>query len=284
MTRFEYAVLLAPAEKGSFVVTCRDLPKLMTQGEDAEDALAHATDVLDEVFPAYMKGGLQFHTQSEKQQGEHLVAPPADTMLQGGMGSNLATTKIRMRKQIKMSNFPHKTFEGAVYEFHHLAPFLSNVALNAKATEHVSLHVSYSIHCFTEEFDSANHLDHHRYTHENELRAFDVTRYRYSLQLPALIAAMLSGTVYRAKYNNYTYVAQISLGDQQQPYSIFFDLKKDASATVPTVRMYVQSAYLKPLVVSPSAQNWRFKSLAGRIAGIFDVPKPKPKPQKKKAP
>jgi predicted RNase H-like HicB family nuclease len=284
MTRFEYAVLLAPAEKGGFVVTCRDLPQLMTQGEDAEDALVQASDAMDEVFAAYMKGGLQFPTPSEKQQGEHLVSPPADTLPQGGMVFNLATAKIRMRKKIQMSNFPHKTFEGAVYEFHHLAPFLSNVALNAQATEHVSLHVSYSIHCFTEEFDSANHLDHHRYKHENELRAFDVTRYRCSLQLPALIAAMLSGTVYRAKHKNYTYVAQISLGDQQQPYSIFFGLKNDASATVPTVRMYVQSAYLKPLVVSPSAQSWRFKSLAGQISGIFEVPKPKPKPQKKKAP
>lgn len=185
-----------------------------------------------------------------------------------------------------MTNFPHKTFEGTVYEFNHLSPFSSNVALNALATAHVSLHVSFSIHCFTEEFDSGKHRDHHRYTHESELRAFDVTRHQCSLQLPVLIRAMLSGTVYRAKHKNYTYVAQISLDAQQQPYSIFFDLKKDASVTVPTVRMYVQSAYIKPMEVSPSAQNWRFKSLAGQVAGLFEPPQKKPKPmaKKKKAP
>ena len=40
MERFEYAVRLAPAEEGGFVVTCRDLPQLITQGESLPDALS----------------------------------------------------------------------------------------------------------------------------------------------------------------------------------------------------------------------------------------------------
>ena len=37
MERFEYPVLLKAAEEGGFVVTCRDLPALITQGENKKD-------------------------------------------------------------------------------------------------------------------------------------------------------------------------------------------------------------------------------------------------------
>ena len=33
MERFDYAVMLTPAKEGGFIVTCRDLPELITQGE-----------------------------------------------------------------------------------------------------------------------------------------------------------------------------------------------------------------------------------------------------------
>ena len=50
MERFEYPVLLKAAEEGGFIVTCRDLPPLITQGENKEDALTQAADAMDEVF------------------------------------------------------------------------------------------------------------------------------------------------------------------------------------------------------------------------------------------
>lgn len=187
-----------------------------------------------------------------------------------------------------MANFPKKTFQGVTYDFLHLDPFFKTISLDAKGTAHATLHVSFSIHCFTEEYNQAVHITHHTYTHDNETRAFNLTRHNCSLQLPALINTMFTGKVYRAKNNNYTYVAQIALAGQNQPYSIFFDLKRDAGAVgvgvVPTLRMYVQSAYLKPLVVSQNATNWRFGSLAGQIAGVFTKPAKKPRPKKKKTP
>lgn len=185
-----------------------------------------------------------------------------------------------------MANFPKKTFQSVTYDFLHLDPFFKTIPLDAKGTAHVAVHVSFSIHCFTEEFDQAVHIDHHIYTHDNETRAFDLPRYNCSLQLPTLIDTMFTGKVYRAKNNNYTYVAQIALVGQNQPYSIFFDLKKDAGSVgvLPAIRMYVQSAYLKPLAVSPSATNWRFGSLAGQISGVFSKPVKKPRPKKKKTP
>ena len=76
---------LAPAEEGGFVVTCRDLPQLITQGESLPDALSEAADAMEEVFAAYMKGGLTFPAPSRTRRGEHVVSPPAETVAKAAL-------------------------------------------------------------------------------------------------------------------------------------------------------------------------------------------------------
>lgn len=85
MERFEYAVSLKSADEGGFVVTCRDLPQLITQGDDLTGALAQAGDAMDEAFAAYMKGALELPAPSKKKHGEYLVAPPAETMAKAAL-------------------------------------------------------------------------------------------------------------------------------------------------------------------------------------------------------
>lgn len=184
-----------------------------------------------------------------------------------------------------VSNFPQKQFEGVVYEFNHLNPIETRIALNADGTQSMGLYATFGCHCFTETFKVGHHQDHHRYTHKGELRAFDVTRYECSLQLPHVMQAMLKGRVYNA-VESYTYAAHITLVSLTGPqsYSVFFSLEKDRKAATPAVRMFVKSAYLKPNVAKPNAQGWRFVSLAGQIAGVFQPKDKKPRPQKKKAP
>ena len=80
MERFGYAVKLTVAEEGGFVVTCRDLPQLITQGDDQADALAEAADAMDEVFATYIQGGLPFPAPTKAKRGEHLVSPPVETV------------------------------------------------------------------------------------------------------------------------------------------------------------------------------------------------------------
>ena len=60
MNRFQYPVKLAAAEEGGYVVTCRDLPELITQGDDGQDALSQASDAMDEVFATYLIEGTDF--------------------------------------------------------------------------------------------------------------------------------------------------------------------------------------------------------------------------------
>jgi hypothetical protein len=180
-----------------------------------------------------------------------------------------------------MSNFPKKQFQNVLYEFNHLAPTSHVVPLSATSTQTAHLHVAYSIHCFTEEFDLATHQDHHRYTYDGETRAFDVTRFQCSQRLPGIVANMARAKVYRALQNNYTYVAQVPVNGKASPYSMFFTLKSALSEELPSVRMYVQSAYIKPLSVGGSAQNWRFGSLLGQLSGVFEVSGKKQRPKKK---
>ncbi len=182
-----------------------------------------------------------------------------------------------------MSKFPHKQFEGVLYKFDHLDPMHIKLPLNAGGSNTIDLHVTFGCHCFTEEFDAGQHRPDHRYPYKGELRAFNTLRYECSLQLPQIMHAMQKGTIYNAD-ESYTYAAHITLASSDGPktYSVFFSLQKDTRVKMPALRMFVKSAYLKPLVAKAGAQSWRFVSLAGQISGAFPLKEKKPKPTKKK--
>ena len=103
MERFEYPVLLKAAEEGGFIVTCRDLPPLITQGENKADALAQAADAMDEVFATYMLEGLTFPAPSKTRRGEYSIAPPAGTMAKAALYmamSEAGITKVELARQL----------------------------------------------------------------------------------------------------------------------------------------------------------------------------------------
>jgi antitoxin HicB len=85
MNRFQYPVLLTPADEGGYVVTCRDLPELATQGDSIDDALEQAADAMDEVFATYLTEGLDLPPPSKARRREHLVAPPAETVAKAAL-------------------------------------------------------------------------------------------------------------------------------------------------------------------------------------------------------
>lgn len=103
MELFDYAVLLKAAEEGGYIVTCRDLPSLITQGEDKADALVQAADAMDEVFATYMLEGLTFPTPSKMRRGEYSIAPPAETMAKAALYmamSEAGITKVQLARQL----------------------------------------------------------------------------------------------------------------------------------------------------------------------------------------
>ncbi len=103
MNRFQYPVMLTASDEGGYVVTCRDLPQLITQGEDKQDALDQASDAMDEVFATYMIEGIDFHAPSKAKRREHLVAPPAETMAKAALFVAMreaGISKMQLAKQL----------------------------------------------------------------------------------------------------------------------------------------------------------------------------------------
>ncbi|MFT3822225.1 MAG: type II toxin-antitoxin system HicB family antitoxin [Rubrivivax sp.] len=103
MERFEYAVRLVAAEEGGFVVTCRDLPALVTQGEDRADALAQAADAMDEVFAIHMDDGLPLPPPSKARRGEVLVSPPAESVAKAALHTAMqaaGVSKLQLARRL----------------------------------------------------------------------------------------------------------------------------------------------------------------------------------------
>jgi antitoxin HicB len=103
MNRFQYPVLLMPADEGGYVVTCRDLPELVTQGESVEDALEQAADAMDEVFATYLTEGLDFPEPSKARRREHMVAPPPETVAKAALYVAMrqaGVSKVQLAKRL----------------------------------------------------------------------------------------------------------------------------------------------------------------------------------------
>jgi antitoxin HicB len=86
MRQFTYAMKLTPDKgDGGYVVTCRDLPEVATQGESVEDALSEAADALDEAIAARIDDGEDIPRPSGLKSGEHTVSVPTSMALKAAV-------------------------------------------------------------------------------------------------------------------------------------------------------------------------------------------------------
>jgi antitoxin HicB len=82
-------------EEGGFVVTFPDFPEAITQGEDVEDALVHAADVLESVVDFYMEDGRPIPQPSKLKRGQKLVELPASYSAKILLLTEMAAQKVR---------------------------------------------------------------------------------------------------------------------------------------------------------------------------------------------
>lgn len=86
MRQFTYAVKLTPDKPdGGYVVTCRDLPEAITQGDSVEDALAEAADALEEAIAGRIDDGREIPEPSAKKRGERSVSVPPSMALKAAV-------------------------------------------------------------------------------------------------------------------------------------------------------------------------------------------------------
>ena len=75
--QFVYPAALTPDEAdGGFVVTFRDWPEAITQGDTREAALSEAADCLDETIAACIDDGREISPPSSALDGEYTVPVP----------------------------------------------------------------------------------------------------------------------------------------------------------------------------------------------------------------
>jgi antitoxin HicB len=86
MRQFTYAVKLAPDKHdGGYVVTCRDLPEAITQGESVEDALSEAADALEEAIAARIDDDRDIPMPTAIKRGEKAVSVPPSMALKAAV-------------------------------------------------------------------------------------------------------------------------------------------------------------------------------------------------------
>ena len=86
MRQFAYAVKLTPDKKdGGFVVTCRDLPEAITQGETVEEALVEAADCLEEAIAARIDDERDIPMPSAAKRSERAVSVPPSMALKAAV-------------------------------------------------------------------------------------------------------------------------------------------------------------------------------------------------------
>jgi antitoxin HicB len=90
-----YPARFKPEEEGGFVVTFPDFPEAITQGEDLEDALRHAAEVLESALDYYMENGKAIPTPSKLRRGHRFVELPASYTAKILLLQEMAAQKVR---------------------------------------------------------------------------------------------------------------------------------------------------------------------------------------------
>ena len=91
--QFAYAIKLTRDRKdGGYVVSCRDLPEVITQGDTIELAITEAEGALQAAIEGRIEDGLDIPTPTRPKHGERMVAAPITTALK-------AAVYISMREQ-----------------------------------------------------------------------------------------------------------------------------------------------------------------------------------------
>ncbi|MEK7738241.1 MAG: type II toxin-antitoxin system HicB family antitoxin [Pseudomonadota bacterium] len=86
MQRFTYPVTLTPDEDaGGFVVTCRDVAEVVTQGETIEGAIGEAQGALEAAIEMRIEDGMAIPVPSARKRGEHLAGLPVATAMKAAL-------------------------------------------------------------------------------------------------------------------------------------------------------------------------------------------------------
>jgi len=92
---FNFPALFAPEPGGGFVVTFRDIPEAVTQGDTLEEARAAAADALLTALDFYFEDGRPVPAPSTAQAGEEQVGLPLSVQAKVALLNEMCARKVR---------------------------------------------------------------------------------------------------------------------------------------------------------------------------------------------
>lgn len=105
MTNFTYPANLTPERNGcGYVVTFRDIPEAITQGEDVVDALLQGADCLEEAIAGRIRLEDPIPQPSRPRKGEYAVSVPALMAAKAALYLTMkeaGITKVQLAKRLK---------------------------------------------------------------------------------------------------------------------------------------------------------------------------------------
>jgi antitoxin HicB len=90
-----YPVRLKAAEEGGYIVTFPDIPEAITQGENVEDALRHAADVLETALEFYFDARRPVPVPSIPKRGQRVVELPVSVAAKVLLLNEMVRQKVR---------------------------------------------------------------------------------------------------------------------------------------------------------------------------------------------
>lgn len=105
MKRFSYPANFTPDDDGGFVVTFRDLPEAITQGDTKQQAIAEATDCLEEAIAARIDDKLDIPYPSPSRDREHITILPIQTALKASLYlamQEASITKVQLARLLEV--------------------------------------------------------------------------------------------------------------------------------------------------------------------------------------
>lgn len=95
MREFVYPARFAPDKKdGGYVVTFRDIPEAITQGETVEECREEAAGALQAALEGRILSDLDIPKASKAKRGEQLIAVPVQTALKAALYLEMQRTGI----------------------------------------------------------------------------------------------------------------------------------------------------------------------------------------------
>lgn len=100
--RFSFpATLTTDLDDGGYLVTFRDLPEAITQGDSVENALQEACDCIEEAIAARIDDRLDIPEPSELLENEYLITVPMQTALKAALIVAMSESKMN---QVQLAN------------------------------------------------------------------------------------------------------------------------------------------------------------------------------------